>query len=125
MTNKPLGTLDLTSNKFITPVYGNSGDHRMHGIMIGRGANLRNGLIFDSARIIDYAPTILHTLSIEVPADMDGRVLEEIFTEAYMRENPVRRSGASVYEGASDLDVMSDEDSEEIRERLRALGYLG
>src|SRR6185503_3152000 len=26
MTNKPLGTLDLTSNKFITPVYGNSGD---------------------------------------------------------------------------------------------------
>ena len=125
MTNKPLGTLDLTSNKFITPVYGNSGDHRMHGIMLGRGANLRNGLRFDSARIIDYAPTILHTLGVEIPEDMDGRVLTEIFTDAYMRENPVRMSGASVYEGASDIDVMSDEDSEEIRERLRALGYLG
>ena len=125
MTNKPLGTLDLTSNKFITPVYGNSGDHRMHGIMIGRGETLRNGLSFDSARIIDYAPTILHTLGVEIPADMDGRVMEEIFTEAYMRDNPVRMSGASVYEGAGDIDVMSDEDSEEIRERLRALGYLG
>jgi hypothetical protein len=30
-----------------------------------------------------------------------------------------------VYEGASDAGVMSDEESEEIRERLRSLGYLG
>src|SRR5688572_32612429 len=69
MTNKPLGTLDLTSNKFITPVYGNSGDHRMHGIMIGRGPELRQGLAFDGARIIDYAPTILHTFGVEIPSD--------------------------------------------------------
>jgi len=41
MTHKPLGTLDLTSNKFITPVYGNSGDHRMHGIILGKGPGLR------------------------------------------------------------------------------------
>jgi predicted AlkP superfamily phosphohydrolase/phosphomutase len=125
MTNKPLGTLDLTSNKFITPVYGNSGDHRMHGIMIGRGPNLQKGLRFETARIIDYAPTILHTFGTEIPADMDGRVMEEIFTEEYMRANPVRRSDASVYEGSSDVDLMSDEESEEIRERLRSLGYLG
>ena len=125
MTNKPLGTLDLTSNKFITPVYGNSGDHRMHGIMIGRGPELRQGLAFDGARIIDYAPTILHTFGVEIPSDMDGRVLEEVFSEEYMRRNPVRRSDASVYEGPTDAGMMSDEESEEIRERLRSLGYLG
>ena len=125
MTNKPLGTLDLTSNKFITPVYGNSGDHRMHGIMIGRGPDLKQGLAFDDARIIDYAPTILHTFGVEIPSDMDGHVLEEVFTEDYLRQNPVRISDASVYEGPTDGGLMTDEESEEIRERLRSLGYLG
>ena len=97
MANKPLGTLDLTSNKFITPVYGNSGDHRMHGMMMGRGPELRRGAEIEGARIIDYAPTILHSFGVEVPADMDGRVLEEIFTEEYMSGNPVRLSDAAAY----------------------------
>ena len=92
MSNKPLGTLDLTSNKFITPAYGNSGDHRMHGIMLGRGPELRRGARIEGARIIDYAPTILHSFGVEVPSDMDGRVLEEIFTPQYMSTNPVRIS---------------------------------
>src|SRR5262249_27780688 len=78
MANKPLGTLDLTSNKFVTPVYGNSGDHRMHGIMMGRGPELRKGIEVDGARIIDYAPTILHSFGVDIPSDMDGRVLQDI-----------------------------------------------
>ena len=127
MANKPLGTLDLTSNKFITPVYGNSGDHRMHGIMIGRGPELRSGAQVEGAHIIDYAPTILHSFGVEVPADMDGRVLEEIFTEAYLRENPVRVSQQSggEYAAPEGSPAMTEEESEEIRARLRGLGYLG
>jgi predicted AlkP superfamily phosphohydrolase/phosphomutase len=127
MTNKPLGTLDLTSNRFITPVYGNSGDHRMHGIMIGRGPELRRGARVEGCRIIDYAPTILHSFGVEVPSDMDGRVWEEIFTSEYLAENPVRVSKASGVDHRSpdDSPAMTDEESEEIRSRLRSLGYLG
>ena len=125
MTNKPLGTLDLTSNKFITPVYGNSGDHRMHGILLGRGPELRRGTLVEGARIIDFAPTILHSFGVEVPSDMDGRVLEEIFTEQYMAENPVRTSEAAEYVAPESTGAMTDEESEEIRQRLRGLGYLG
>jgi predicted AlkP superfamily phosphohydrolase/phosphomutase len=125
MTNKPLGTLDLTSNKFITPVYGNSGDHRMHGILLGRGPELRTGMLVEGARIIDFAPTILHSFGVEVPSDMDGRVLEEIFTEQYMAENPVRTSQAAEYVAPESTGAMTDEESEEIRQRLRGLGYLG
>ncbi len=125
MTNKPLGTLDMTSNKFITPVYGNSGDHRMHGIFIAGGPQVRKGIQVQNARIIDYAPTILHTFGVEVPAEMDGRVLEEIFTTDYMAQNPVRISSASNYVEASGAVTMTDEESEEIRERLKSLGYLG
>ncbi|MGA9769405.1 MAG: alkaline phosphatase family protein [Blastocatellia bacterium] len=125
MSNKPLGTLDLTSNKFITPVYGNSGDHRMHGIMLGRGPELKRGAGVEGARIIDYAPTILHSFGAEIPSDMDGRVLEEIFTEEYMAGNPVRISDAAAYAEIERADAMTDEESDEIRERLRGWGYLG
>jgi predicted AlkP superfamily phosphohydrolase/phosphomutase len=127
MANKPLGTLDLTSNKFITPVYGNSGDHRMHGIMLGRGPELRNGARVEGARIIDYAPTILHSFGVEVPSDMDGRVLEEIFTAEYLAENPVRvlDTAGPDYSALDKAPEMTDEESEEIRARLRGLGYLG
>lgn len=127
MTNKPLGTLDLTSNKFITPVYGNSGDHRMHGILLGRGPELRRGTRVEGARIIDYAPTILHSFGVEIPSDMDGRVLEEMFTEEYLAENPVRVSEAIGldYDAGDKSPAMTEEESEEIRARLRGLGYLG
>jgi predicted AlkP superfamily phosphohydrolase/phosphomutase len=125
MTDKPLGTLDLTSNKFIAPVYGNSGDHRMNGIFIGRGPEIRPGSTISGARIIDYAPTILHSFGVEVPSDMDGRVLEAIFTDPFMRENPVRISGSEALLEAAGAGGMTDEESEEIRRRLRGLGYLG
>ena len=39
MGYKALGTLDFTSNNFMDPVYGNSGDHRMNGIFLGLGQN--------------------------------------------------------------------------------------
>ena len=127
MANKSLGTLDLTSNKFITPVYGNSGDHRMHGVMLGRGPELRRGAQVEGARIIDFAPTILHSFAVEVPSDMDGRVLEEIFTEDYLVENPVRLSETIglEYDAPDKSPAMTEEESEEIRARLRGLGYLG
>jgi predicted AlkP superfamily phosphohydrolase/phosphomutase len=125
MGNKPLGTLDLTSNKFITPVYGNSGDHRMHGVLMGCGAELRKGVTVEGARIIDYAPTILHSLGSPIPADMDGRVLQEIFTEEYLFNNPVKIIDASTSELHDTESDMSEEESEEIRERLRGWGYLG
>jgi arylsulfatase A-like enzyme len=125
MSNKPLGTLDLTSNRFITPVYGNSGDHRMHGIMLGRGPELKRGASVEGARIIDYAPTILHSFGVEIPSDMDGRVLEPIFTEEYLSRNPVRISDASEYAEPEKIGAMTDEESDEIRERLRGWGYLG
>jgi hypothetical protein len=56
---------------------------------------------------------------------MDGRVLEEIFTPAYMAEHSVGTSEAVAYEAPEAAGAMTDEESEEIRQRLRGLGYLG
>jgi hypothetical protein len=97
----------------------------MHGVMMGRGPELRRGVEIGGARIIDYAPTVLHTFGVEVPSDMDGRVLENIFTEEYMANNPVRISKAANTAAPEILGAMTDEESDEIRERLRGWGYLG
>jgi hypothetical protein len=96
----------------------------MHGIFLGRGPELRRGARVEGARIIDYAPTILHSFGVEVPADMDGRVLEAAFTDDYMQRNPVRLTDAAFAE-AEKAGAMTDEESDEIRERLRGWGYLG
>jgi len=51
------------------------------GILIVHGPHIKPGKWLPDASIMDVAPTILHTLGLSVPADMDGRVLSEIFAE--------------------------------------------
>ena len=58
-----------------------NGSHRMHGIIIVAGPNIKKAKRIESARIYDVAPTILHMVGLPVPKDMDGVVLQEIFNE--------------------------------------------
>ncbi|MBY0525815.1 MAG: alkaline phosphatase family protein [Gemmataceae bacterium] len=52
--------------------------HRDHGIFVGQGPDICVGDKVVGARIIDLAPTILALLGVQVPEDMDGRILYEI-----------------------------------------------
>jgi hypothetical protein len=73
----------------------------------------------ENAHIMDLAPTILHLMELPVPADMDGRVLTEVLTSS----RPVERKASPV---GDDAEVgLSAEETAEVEERLRALGYLG
>jgi len=49
------------------------------GIFLAYGPKVKKGHQLEGAEIIDVAPTILHLLGIEIPEDMDGKVLETIF----------------------------------------------
>ena len=74
--------------------------------------------------MIDTAPTVPHMMGLPVPQDMDGRVLSEVFTEDFRSQVPLVRGG----EGSSrDMEesAYTEEAEEEIKERLRGLGYLG
>ena len=53
--------------------------------------------------------------------------MEEIFTAEYLAANPARVSDANSldYTAPDKAPEMTDEESEEIRARLRGLGYLG
>lgn len=104
---------------------GQTGDHCYHGIFLAWGHGVRRGKTVEGACIVDLAPTILWLLDQPVLADMDGRVLTEVFEPDFVGQRPVKRcerTGAPP--GPGDLAGFTDEESEAVRERLRGLGYL-
>ena len=58
-----------------------SGGHTEEGLFLAHGNGIRRGSKIETARIYDIVPTILHTIGVPVPGDIDGRVLKEIFEE--------------------------------------------
>jgi predicted AlkP superfamily phosphohydrolase/phosphomutase len=123
-TYKPLGTLEFSSHRLVEDAFGNSGDHRMDGILVMSGDAIRQGLTVHGAKLIDLAPTILYLADVPVPSDMDGRVLTEAIEPAHLEAHPVQRGSAGEQQLHQELDY-SDEDRAEVMERLRRLGYVG
>ncbi len=104
------------------------GDHRQEGMFIISGPCILSGQLDQDAKIEDMAPTILYLMGIEIPDDMDGRVLVEVFDKSYLRAAPPQYTSAQTESHlveTPDEEVYSEEEAEEIRERLRSLGYLG
>ncbi|MCR4319580.1 MAG: alkaline phosphatase family protein [Candidatus Brocadiaceae bacterium] len=60
-------------------VSGNSGTHRSNGIFIVHGKNIKKGFNIQGAKIEDIAPTVLYLLETDIPHDIEGKVLKEIF----------------------------------------------
>jgi predicted AlkP superfamily phosphohydrolase/phosphomutase len=101
-------------------IRGDSGCHRLHGVLIAAGAEIQPGKTLENPHIMDLAPTILHLMGLPVLDDMDGHVL----TEALTSDRPVKRQP----NGATDekpYGELSQEEEAEVEDRLRALGYLG
>jgi len=59
-----------------------SGDHRSHGIFIAYGKRVKEGVSLGEVSIFDIAPTIMYVFGLNVPDDMDGRILRGIFQKA-------------------------------------------
>jgi hypothetical protein len=99
-----------------------SGGHRPEGVLAVLGPGVRRGTRVEGASLLDVAPTLLHAFGLPVADDMPGRPLRELFERpgeltrvaTYERGDARRRVG-SPQPGRAD---------EEIKERLRALGYL-
>jgi predicted AlkP superfamily phosphohydrolase/phosphomutase len=101
-------------------IRGDSGCHRRHGILIAWGEGVRPGETVEDARIMDVTPTILHLMDLPVPDDIDGRVLTSMLSVT----RPVEYEQGGKAE-AGDEEDLSPEETAEVEERLRSLGYLG
>ncbi len=133
------GRREFEENRFLMPVGDNtgrshsliqtrvpySGTHRMEGIVMMRGAGIREGFEIKGATVTDIAPTVLALLGIGVPEAMDGRVLEEAMTPELRERLAVSYAGEEM--SAPELMPVADmspEDEGILVARLRNLGYV-
>ncbi len=100
-----------------------SGDHRKEGIIVVAGDHVKKGVRVDGASIVDVTPTILYLLGLPVADDMDGRVIEAFFETPLPR--PIERIASYEHGGAKKPEApITSPIDEEIRDQLKALGYL-
>jgi predicted AlkP superfamily phosphohydrolase/phosphomutase len=119
------GHADFGSNRLVEPITGLSGHHRPDGVLILSGAGVNRGTRLEGASIMDLTPTILHAQGLEVPQDLDGRVLSEAFSASSPLARPVTYSQANVYKDGDSQPDLSDDEMEEVQEKLRGWGYAG
>ena len=116
----------FTSNKVICDNIVMPANHAMNGILMARGKNIRKGKNIKGANIMDLAPTILYLKGNKIPEDMDGRVLEEIITEKFLKENDIKYNNEKEVSGhEKESPPLSREDEKEIIRKLKGLGYIG
>ena len=106
-----------------------AGAHRPEGVYIGYGPGIRKGFHGPNLSIIDIAPTVLYSLGIDIPEDLEGKVPEAIFEAETLTHCPIAVGGQTVLK-SSDLkprknntELTPDEETE-IMDRMRELGYV-
>jgi len=103
---------------------GISGIHTIDGIMIFYGNNIRQRNEAASTSIESLAPTILYLLGLEIPDDMDGRVVKEVIAKEFLAKHQVSYSKAEKISKYAAANLYSDEQKKTIEERLKGLGYI-
>jgi predicted AlkP superfamily phosphohydrolase/phosphomutase len=98
------------------------GTHRHEGIVALAGPSAAHREIA-TVNIQDVAPTILYLLGEAVPADMEGRVLEEMIEPALLDAGPPEYAETGAI-AVGEVQSYAADDLDEIEGRLRSLGYL-
>lgn len=105
-----------------------AGTHQPEGIFLARGPGIKSGESLELQSIGDITPTLLHSLGMPIPSNLEGRVMQTAFEAAYMTENPVREGEPTVQPNSYALQDQKPEldkdEQEAVMDQLRALGYV-
>jgi len=109
----------------IVPADSTTGTHSRDGVLIAWGPGIARGAAFDSQpNLRDVGPTALASLGCPLTVDMDGRPLTEVFDcasapgrsgSSYRKSDPSDGARSAVYSATEEADL---------KQRLRALGYI-
>jgi predicted AlkP superfamily phosphohydrolase/phosphomutase len=102
--------------------------HDPTGVLAFWGKDVAGGQELADASVLDITPTILALCGLPVADDMDGRVLTEALDPGFLAAHPVTtidtyepENGTRGADGAEPIESPIDD---EVREQLRALGYI-
>jgi len=119
------GLESLTQKFFKTyhPEY--SGNHRLNGVVLMRGPDVRKQGTIKEGRQTYITPTILYLMGLPVGADMEGKVLTSAIAADRLEADPLRT--IATYETGRNRRPARPKSSpadEAIREHMRSLGYI-
>lgn len=106
------------------PYYIPTGGHGPEGIFIASGPGLARGVRLEDVSIVDVAPAVYYLFGSEIPEDVDGRVIKEMFDGEFFAANPPQMGESAGGPKTGKEELYSEEDSEVIEQRLRDLGYI-
>ena len=96
--------------------------HRPQGVFVAHGPAFKQDELLFGARLLDVAPTILHYFGLPVGADMEGRVLTEVFATAQpVTTIPTWELPDGAAKPRADL---GEEGNRALLEQFVALGYI-
>jgi predicted AlkP superfamily phosphohydrolase/phosphomutase len=98
--------------------------HHPDGIFVATGPGMAKGKALEPLYIADVAPTAIYSLGLDIPSEMEGKLCEATFEDAYLAENTPRYSDTEQGSGSQDGTVLDAEAQAQIKERLKSLGYL-
>ena len=118
-------TAEVTPGRLFTDVTGEGeGMHQPDGIFVAWGPDIAAQRLESGLGLADLTPTILYSLDLPVPQGLDGRVLTEVFTPAYLDTHPISLTADTGAAVAPRQQVYSTSDEALIVEKLTSLGYL-
>ena len=97
------------------------GVHSRDGIIACKGPHFREAAQVSTVSILDVTPTILALLGVAPPEDLDGRIAEELLAS---RPAITDRPAPSAQESQRTPQPYTEEEEEQVKERLRGLGYI-
>ena len=105
-----------------------NGVHRLNGIFIAYGHGIQAKCRVQPLSIMDLFPTILYCLGLKIPKAIDGKLIKEIFYEDFLAQDPVEYADHDIYRDSGwripEKTYEREEESKEIEQALKGLGYI-
>lgn len=98
--------------------------HRPQGVLVAAGPGIRVGGEVSGARLLDIAPTILTYFGLPVGADMEGRVLREVFEREPEVETVPTWEDGDAWGGGAGGELIGEAEREEMLRVFAELGYI-
>jgi predicted AlkP superfamily phosphohydrolase/phosphomutase len=103
-----------------------AGTHHPDGIFLAGGRGVERGLVSECRNIVDVAPTLLYSLGLPVPEDLEGEVSVGFFTKEFVAANPVIKGAPTlpVQDGEVESKEITEDEKARLITQLRMLGYM-
>ena len=95
-----------------------------NGILLAFGSGIAKGQPITNAELLDIAPTVLHIIGVDIPTDMDGKVVKDLFAAGTELDRDVHFQDLQLLKKVTASTLLTEEEEEALKGRLRGLGYI-